>query len=130
MSHHPSSAELAAFRRAAYRGTPHGAIWGALPSERKLGIGNGPEIWNGAEDRWPSNVRREASAMRSRAFRRIFGEGTTWPEVTTFAPEPPYRCVNCGGVTCPEYGCATYNPTEVAHVTTRLNGFPHSIWPA
>ena len=71
MSHYPSSAELAAFRRAAYRGTPHGAIWGALPSERKLGIGNGPEIWNGAEDRWPSNVRREASALRSRAYHRM-----------------------------------------------------------
>ncbi len=54
--------------------------------------------------------------MRSCASARIFGDGVTWPEVTTFAPEVPYRCINCRGIRCPEYACATYNPGEVAYI--------------
>ena len=81
---------------------------------------------NEYDARCHSIARREASAMRSRAFSRIFGTDTTWPEITTYAPEPrrlrcaltstTYHCIDCGGVTCPEYACATYNPGEVAHI--------------
>lgn len=93
MSHHPTTAELAAFRRdearitfgtldpneydpstLAYRvldSVTRSLYPGAWPDERRDGIGLGPEPWDGAEDRWGSNVRREASALRSRAFARM-----------------------------------------------------------
>lgn len=93
MSHHPTTAELAAFRRdearitfgtldpneydpstLAYRvldSVTRSLYPGAWPDERRDGIGLGPEPWDGAEDRWGSNVRREASALRSRAWARM-----------------------------------------------------------
>lgn len=76
MSHYPSSAELAAFRRsigssnglrARYMSHPDGTVahptTGAWASERQHGIG-----YRMADKYWSGVARREASAMRSRAY--------------------------------------------------------------
>lgn len=80
MSHHPTTAELAAFRRSIY--CDHLSHYpgacrtldgmhpdsGAYPSELRDGIGR---ITPGAAHQTLSGVRREASALRSRAYARM-----------------------------------------------------------
>lgn len=143
MSHYPTTAELAAFRRdearitfgtldpneydpstLAYRvldSVTRSLYPGAWPDERRDGIGLGPEPWDGAEDRWGSNVRREASALRSRASARIFGDGVTWPEQTTFAPEPygedTLSCDVCGHFECVADLTPDWNGETGAHLS-------------
>jgi hypothetical protein len=118
MSHYPSTAELAAFRWP-WRRNPVTDAMASRPTLWELRYGTVREAGQRDFDWDPANhslARREASAMRSCASARIFGDGVTWPEVTTFAPEVPYRCINCRGIRCPEYACATYNPGEVAYI--------------
>ena len=124
MSHYPSSAELAAFRRATHdaniasvervTGRPtmtfvHPSASPAWPSERSYGIGfrrtpgtdggtlNGDVYvfpWDRVNGRVIINTecRREASAMRSRAYLN--------------------GCINCGGPVTPEYQPGTCVPWE------------------
>jgi hypothetical protein len=107
-SHYPSTAELAAFRRAILSQHPgtaehparfvtlaNGRAW---PHERQHGIG-----WTQADYAMdepivnPSHARREASAMRSRAFDRL-------PRVLSLGP-----CYQCGATDVHYSDCAYWD---------------------
>ena len=125
MSRYPSTADLAAFRRSiAPNDGPSPfvgpSIGGAFPDERRDGIGLHDDSWHPALPFSASTiVRREASAMRSRAFDRIFGDDVTWPEVTTFAPEPygedTLSCDVCGHFECAADLTPDWNGETGAH---------------
>ena len=88
MSHYPSSAELAAFRWPWPRTVPNDPMVNR-PTLWELRYGTVQEAGQrdfAGDPARHSVMRAEASALRSRAFGRIFGDDVTWPEITTFAP--------------------------------------------
>lgn len=86
MSHHPSSAELAAFRRSIAH-DPRYLDTIRWQDERGHGIGYRIPLQDG-DAGVLSIARREASASRSRAYARGIG---SLADVQTFAPSwPPY----------------------------------------
>lgn len=96
-AHYPTTAELAAFRRSVAGGSwadnvilASDAIRGAYRDERNHGIGRSTDDgWSSA--RIAAIARREASAMRSRAYARMArGSAADWHRlagaIATFEP--------------------------------------------